>query len=54
MLSDATLVALIRRGYGRPWNGYELRQMKMAGKYPPERLTLTNSKGNGQFEQMTR
>jgi hypothetical protein len=33
-LSDDKLAALIRRGEGWPWNGYELRQMKAAGKYP--------------------
>jgi hypothetical protein len=31
---------LIVRGQGWPWNGDELRQMKAAGKYPPQRLTL--------------
>ena len=41
-LTDAKLAALIKRGEGWPWNGYELRQMKEAGKYPPERLTLAN------------
>jgi len=37
-LSDDKLAALIRRGEGWPWNGYELRQMKAAGKYPPALL----------------
>ena len=37
MLSDAKLKALIERGRGWPWNGYELKQMKLAGKYPPKR-----------------
>jgi hypothetical protein len=41
-LTDVKLAALIKRGEGWPWNGYELIQMKKAGKYPPERLTLTN------------
>lgn len=31
--------SLIARGRGWPWNGYELLQMKAAGRYPPERLT---------------
>jgi len=26
---------LIERGVGWPWNGYELEQMRKAGKYPP-------------------
>jgi hypothetical protein len=29
---------LVERGKGWPWNGYELRLMKKAGKYPPQRL----------------
>jgi len=41
-LSDRKLAELIKRGEGWPWNGYELRQMKEAGKYPPKRLTLVN------------
>ena len=41
-LADAKLAALIKRGEGWPWNGYELKRMKEAGKYPPERLTLVN------------
>jgi hypothetical protein len=39
MLTDAKLAALIQRGHGWPWNGYELKQLKEAGKYPPQRLT---------------
>jgi len=39
MLTDAKLAALIERGRGWPWNGYELLQMKAAGKYPPTRYT---------------
>jgi len=31
---------LIVRGQGWPWNGYELRKMKDAGRYPPQRLTM--------------
>lgn len=31
---------LIARGHGWPWNGYELRKMKEAGRYPPRRLTF--------------
>ena len=30
---------LIARGPGWPWNGYELRKMKIAGSYPPQPLT---------------
>ena len=41
-LTDAKLAALIKRGEGWPWNGYELLQIKEAGKYPPQRLTLAN------------
>jgi hypothetical protein len=37
-LTDRQLAALIERGRGWPWNGYELRLMKEAGKYPPQRL----------------
>jgi hypothetical protein len=37
-LTDRQLAALIERGRGWPWNGYELRLMKEAGKYPPKRL----------------
>ena len=36
-LTDQQLAALIERGRGWPWNGYELRLMKEAGKYPPQR-----------------
>jgi hypothetical protein len=36
-LTDRQLAALIERGHGWPWNGYELRLMKEAGKYPPAR-----------------
>ena len=36
-LNDRQLAALIERGRGWPWNGYELRLMKEAGKYPPAR-----------------
>lgn len=38
MLDDAKLAALIERGRSWPWNGYELRLMKEAGKYPPQRM----------------
>jgi hypothetical protein len=38
MLTDVKLAALIARGRGWPWNGYELGLMKQAGKYPPKRL----------------
>jgi hypothetical protein len=37
-LTDQQLAALIQRGRGWPWNGYELRLMKEAGKYPLQRL----------------
>ena len=37
-LTEAKLAALIARGRGWPWNGYELRLMKAAGRYPPARL----------------
>jgi hypothetical protein len=43
MLTDAKLKALIERGRGRPWNGYKLRLMKKAGKYPPQRISLGDS-----------
>jgi hypothetical protein len=38
-LSERQLAALIKRGRGWPWNGYELRLMKEAGRYPPVRLS---------------
>jgi hypothetical protein len=39
-LTDRQLKQLIERGKGWPWNGYELRQMKLAGKYPPKRMPV--------------
>lgn len=39
-LTDRQLAQLIERGKGWPWNGYELRKMKEAGKYPPKRLVV--------------
>ena len=36
MLTDAKLAALIERGRGWPWNGYELRLMKEAGSILPD------------------
>ena len=36
MLTDAKLAALVERGRGWPWNGYELAQMKAA----PARLSV--------------
>src|ERR1700739_1758878 len=36
-LSDSQLKSLIERGKGWPWTGYELKQMKDAGKSPPTR-----------------
>jgi hypothetical protein len=40
-LTDSELSALAERKRGWPWNGYELRLMKEAGKYPPKRLKAT-------------
>jgi hypothetical protein len=34
----------IERGRGWPWNGYELRLMKDAGKYPPPAWSPASSK----------
>lgn len=42
-LTDSQLVALAERERGWPWNGYELIQMRNAGKYPPKRLPARNS-----------
>jgi hypothetical protein len=42
-LTEKQLAALIERGRGWPWNGYELLQMKKAGKYPPACQTLPSS-----------
>lgn len=39
-LTDNQLSALAERKLGWPWNGYELRLMKEAGKYPPKRLNI--------------
>ena len=39
-LTDRQLAALIERGRGWSCNGYELRLMKKAGKYPPQRLAV--------------
>ena len=38
-MTDHKMAALIKRGEGWPWNGYELKLMKEAGKYPPKRLS---------------
>jgi hypothetical protein len=38
-LSTIERLQLIARGRGWPWNGYELKRMKEAGMYPPQRLT---------------
>jgi hypothetical protein len=35
-LTEKQIADLIERGRGWPWNGYELRLMKEAGKYPPK------------------
>jgi hypothetical protein len=40
-LTDKQLSDLVARERGWPWNGYELRLMKEAGKYPPQRLKAT-------------
>jgi hypothetical protein len=37
-LTVRQVTALIERGRGWPWTGYELMQMKAAGKYPPKPL----------------
>jgi hypothetical protein len=37
-LTDSQLSALAERKRGWPWNGYELRLMRAAGKYPPQRF----------------
>ena len=37
-LSDRQHAALVERGRGWPWNGYQLRKMKERGEYPPKRL----------------
>jgi hypothetical protein len=39
-LTDNQLSALAERKRGWPWNGYELRLMRAAGKYPPQRLNI--------------
>ena len=44
MLTDAKLAALIQRGHCWSWNGYELKQMKEAGKYPPQRVKMANAR----------
>lgn len=38
LLTEQQLRTLAERKRGWPWNGYELIQMKNAGKYPPARL----------------
>jgi hypothetical protein len=39
-LSSRERHQLIARGQGWPWNAYELRRMKEAGRYPPQPLSL--------------
>ena len=39
-LTDSQLCALAERKRGWPWNGYELRLIRAAGKYPPQRLNI--------------
>jgi hypothetical protein len=41
IMTDHKMAALIlnKRGKGWPWNGYELKLMKEAGKYPPTTLS---------------
>gem|GEM_PF-6823605 len=34
LLTDAKRAQLLRRAIGWPWNGYELKQLKAAGRYP--------------------
>jgi hypothetical protein len=41
-LSDKQLGELIERGKVWPWTGYELKQMKEAGRYPPKPLHVVN------------
>jgi hypothetical protein len=41
-LTDSQLAFLAERKHGWPWNGYELIQMRQAGKYPPTRLSRQN------------
>jgi hypothetical protein len=43
LLDDRQLRALAARARGWPWTGYELIQMRNAGKYPPQRLLSRNS-----------
>jgi hypothetical protein len=38
-LTQRQIAAFIARGQGSPWNGYELLQMKAAGKYLPKPLS---------------
>jgi len=38
LLNDQQLRVLAARARGWPWSGYELVQMRKAGKYPPPRL----------------
>jgi hypothetical protein len=39
-LSSRERDQLIARGQGWPWTGYELRKMKEAGRYPPNRRPM--------------
>jgi hypothetical protein len=41
-LSDKQLEKLIERGKSWPWTGYERKQMKEAGRYPPKTLHFAN------------
>lgn len=40
-LTERQIAALIERGKKWPWNGYDLLQMKAAGKYPPKPLSFS-------------
>ena len=37
-LTKSERAGLIERGRGWPWNGYDLLQMRAAGKHPPKRM----------------
>jgi hypothetical protein len=42
-LTEPKYRVLIERGRGWPWNGYELKKMKEAGRDPPVRLKTSSS-----------
>jgi hypothetical protein len=41
-ITERQLAQLVERGKSWPWNGYELLQMKKAGKYP-QRIDLSHA-----------